>query len=668
MLLGDGSGSFGPQTTFGAGSGPYSVAVGDLNGDGKPDLAVANYNDNNVSVLLNAPEIEVSEGTTNIADGTTTALSFGSTTVGTTVNKTFTIANAGTAELSLSNLVLPTGFSVVGALPATIAPGSSDNLQIQLDASAVGSFSGTISFENNDAEENPFDFQISGKATAAPDPEIEVSEGTTNIADGTTTALSFGSTTVGTTVNKTFTIANAGTAELSLSNLVLPTGFSVVGNLPATIAPGSSDNLQIQLAASAVGSFSGTISFENNDAEENPFDFAVSGTVAAATVPVNPVNIPPASLELPPETEPSSTVEDCSIPPIPEPPAISFNNVVPTQAGSQADNLLIGTAGNDALIGNGGNDTLFGEAGVDTLIGGTGSSAPVGVSDADLIYGNVGGDLLQGSEGQDTIYSGKDSDIASGGEGGDLIYGDVGNDTLMGEEGNDNLFGGTSNPGVTDESGRDLLFGGVGDDFLNGNQGNDSLSGGEGNDTVWGGQNDDLIHGDAGNDLLFGDKGSDSLCGGDGRDTIFGGGRQNPGDAGERDILCGGAEDDFLNGNEDSDKLDGGSGNDTVRGGKDSDTISGGDGADIIWGDLGDDSLIGGAGGDIFVLQSGAGSDVIVDFVSGADALGLAGGLTFGELAITQESGATLIRFEQELLATLENVSSINAADFIAGF
>jgi len=39
-------------TDYQAGSGPYSVAVGDFNGDGKPDLAVANSISNNVSVLL----------------------------------------------------------------------------------------------------------------------------------------------------------------------------------------------------------------------------------------------------------------------------------------------------------------------------------------------------------------------------------------------------------------------------------------------------------------------------------------------------------------------------------------------------------------------------------------------------------------------------------------
>ena len=33
------------QQTFAAGTQPYSVAVGDVNGDGKPDLVVANYGD-----------------------------------------------------------------------------------------------------------------------------------------------------------------------------------------------------------------------------------------------------------------------------------------------------------------------------------------------------------------------------------------------------------------------------------------------------------------------------------------------------------------------------------------------------------------------------------------------------------------------------------------------
>src|SRR5262249_48663796 len=51
VLLGNGDGTFQGAVNFQAGSRPFSVAVGDFNGDGFPDLAVANAN-SHVSVLL----------------------------------------------------------------------------------------------------------------------------------------------------------------------------------------------------------------------------------------------------------------------------------------------------------------------------------------------------------------------------------------------------------------------------------------------------------------------------------------------------------------------------------------------------------------------------------------------------------------------------------------
>ena len=53
VLIGDGAGGFAPAVNFGAGSGPRSVTTGDFNGDGKLDMATANFGDSNVSVLLN---------------------------------------------------------------------------------------------------------------------------------------------------------------------------------------------------------------------------------------------------------------------------------------------------------------------------------------------------------------------------------------------------------------------------------------------------------------------------------------------------------------------------------------------------------------------------------------------------------------------------------------
>jgi uncharacterized protein (TIGR03437 family) len=52
VLLGNGDGTFRAPVNYGAGNAPYFIAVGDFNGDGKADLAVANSKDNNVGVLL----------------------------------------------------------------------------------------------------------------------------------------------------------------------------------------------------------------------------------------------------------------------------------------------------------------------------------------------------------------------------------------------------------------------------------------------------------------------------------------------------------------------------------------------------------------------------------------------------------------------------------------
>src|SRR5688572_30133405 len=57
ILPNRGSGTFGAKHEFATGSSPASVAVGDLNGDGKADLVTGNVDTNTVSVLLNTGDL-----------------------------------------------------------------------------------------------------------------------------------------------------------------------------------------------------------------------------------------------------------------------------------------------------------------------------------------------------------------------------------------------------------------------------------------------------------------------------------------------------------------------------------------------------------------------------------------------------------------------------------
>src|SRR5207249_6257538 len=63
VLLGGGNGNFSAPSQFGTGFGPYSVAIGELNGDDRPDLVVANNGSNAAAVHLNlGTNVAVSQG------------------------------------------------------------------------------------------------------------------------------------------------------------------------------------------------------------------------------------------------------------------------------------------------------------------------------------------------------------------------------------------------------------------------------------------------------------------------------------------------------------------------------------------------------------------------------------------------------------------------------
>ncbi|MEH2382381.1 MAG: choice-of-anchor D domain-containing protein [Nostoc sp.] len=255
----------------------------DGDGNGTAVIDIGAYEAPRITV----PEIQVLNGTVDIADGSTTAINFGDATVGNTLTKTFTIRNTGTAALNLSNLKLPDGFSLVGTLPTSVAANASTTISVALNATTPGTYGGSLSLNNNDSNESPFDFAISGTVKPVLSPEIQVLNGTVDIADGNTTAINFGDAIVGNTLTKTFTIQNTGTAALNLSNLKLPDGFSLVGTLPTSVAANASTSISVALNATTPGTYGGSLSLNNNDSNESPFDFAITGTVKPKTQVIN---------------------------------------------------------------------------------------------------------------------------------------------------------------------------------------------------------------------------------------------------------------------------------------------------------------------------------------------------------------------------------------------
>jgi hypothetical protein len=134
-------------------------------------------------------------------------------------------------------------------------------------------------------------------------PEINLQGNSVSIVSGDTTPdladhTDFGSvSTASGSVVREFTIQNLGTAALSLtgaSPYVVISGANAadftVTTIPSnSIAAGGSTTFQIIFDPSADGLRTATISIANNDADENPYTFAIQGTGISAPVITSPL-------------------------------------------------------------------------------------------------------------------------------------------------------------------------------------------------------------------------------------------------------------------------------------------------------------------------------------------------------------------------------------------
>ncbi len=225
--------------------------------------------------------------------------------------KEFKIRNTGAG----ANLVLgpdpaititgahPSDFTLV-AVPTnnTINPGYFQTFQIKFNPTAAGIRTAIVTIQNNDVvndvfnnDESPFVFLVQGNGVS---PEADVSGNGQPIADGsTTTALSnhtfFDSVNINAAfVDRTFTITNSGTMALTVGTPVITgsTAFSVISAPGTTVAAGASTTFIVRFDPFAIGTVNATVTFSNNDADENPYSFAISGYgldyVPCSTLPV----------------------------------------------------------------------------------------------------------------------------------------------------------------------------------------------------------------------------------------------------------------------------------------------------------------------------------------------------------------------------------------------
>ncbi|MCO6454871.1 MAG: choice-of-anchor D domain-containing protein, partial [Pirellulaceae bacterium] len=123
-------------------------------------------------VPIVGPEIGVEVDGDSVLNNAT-SVDFGATLLNLPVQKTFTVTNTGTQPLTLVEpIAAPSGFLVSGFGQTVLSPNQSTTFTVTIPATTTGSFSGLVSFGTNDADENPFQFTVSGQVYVTPPPQI----------------------------------------------------------------------------------------------------------------------------------------------------------------------------------------------------------------------------------------------------------------------------------------------------------------------------------------------------------------------------------------------------------------------------------------------------------------------------------------------------------------
>jgi hypothetical protein len=230
--------SFSAQTTFATGTSPIGIAVGDFNGDGRPDLAVTNFGAGTVSVLLNTTP----QGAT--------APTFAA-------QQTFTVG-ANPVGIAVGD------FNGDGRPDIAVANSGGGTVSVLLDTTALSATTPTFAAQTTFAVgTSPFglavgDFNGDGRADL-----VASNAGSSNVS------VLLNTTTVGAT---TATFAAQQTFAVGTTPYTVAVGdFNSDGRIDIVAANASSANVSVLLNTTAVGATSAS--------------FATQTTFATGTTP-----------------------------------------------------------------------------------------------------------------------------------------------------------------------------------------------------------------------------------------------------------------------------------------------------------------------------------------------------------------------------------------------
>jgi hypothetical protein len=244
-LLGNGDGTFQPAFTYPAGKTNTFLAVADFNGDKKPDLAVADRQTGKVIVLLNTGVVSFSP---------TTPLNFPFQLLGTTsAPQTVTLTNKGTTALNISSMRATGDFSMASTCGSSVAAGAHCSISVTFSPQTTGPKIGNLTIVDS----------------ASTKPQIIELKGAGTVVEFSPSSLAFGSQKVGTkSAAQTIQLTNTGSTSLTINQLVTDgenyKDFLQTNNCGSSVGAGASCTIAVTFDPTKTGSRVANVYVQDN--------------------------------------------------------------------------------------------------------------------------------------------------------------------------------------------------------------------------------------------------------------------------------------------------------------------------------------------------------------------------------------------------------------------
>ena len=251
VLLGIGNGTFQTAVNYSAGVEPEAIAVGDFDGDGRLDIAVADLADSSSTVFV-------------LLSGT---VSFGDQIVGAnSAAQPVTLTNYGGNTLSITNVGISgtdtSQFTQTNTCGNSLGGGASCSIDVTFAPTKIGPRKALLSV---------FD-------SAAGSPQIARLTGAGTIASFSPPTLDFGRVSIASSATLTTTLTNTGNVVIKLSSIsATGAGYSETNSCGSTVQPGGTCTITVTFAPPTLGLLVGTVwAYDNGGG--SPQQVPLSGT------------------------------------------------------------------------------------------------------------------------------------------------------------------------------------------------------------------------------------------------------------------------------------------------------------------------------------------------------------------------------------------------------